>query len=179
MENSKLIHEAHSLNIPAGPFKLLATMNAFPKKHGIFPLESKMVENSGMSIASVQRCKKWLSDNGYISWVKRSTPGRKGDSCRYEIGDVCYAKPDGWDQPDHFFLKATVSKDFSPDQWRFLCLLNTVCGWGVERHSIKSMLIKWDMEPRAFRKTWRQLIEKDAINEYLYIDKELFFKAAK
>lgn len=177
MENSILIHEAHSLHIPSGPFKLLATMNAFPKKYGLFPLELKMVENSGIPIASVQRYKKWLGENNYISWVKKVTPGKKGDSCLYRIEDICYDKPNGWDHPGHFFLKASISKDFSPDQWRFLCLLNTAIGWNLERHSIKSMTIKWGMDPRTFRKTWRELIKREALDEYLNINKELYFKA--
>lgn len=177
MKESKLIHEAHSLHIPAGPFKLLATMNAFPKKYGLFPLESKIMENSGIPIASVQRYKKWLGENKYISWSKKSTPGKKGDSCLYKIEDVCYNKPDGWDHPGHFFLKASMSKDFSPDQWRFLCLLNTAIGWNLARHSIKRMTIKWGMDPRVFRKTWRGLMEIGALDEHLHIDNDLFFKA--
>jgi Helix-turn-helix domain len=179
MENSILIHEAHSLNIPAKPFKLLFAMNAFPKTYGIFPLEEKIAENSKMPIATVQRAKKWLKDNGYISWVKKSTVGKRGDSCSYQINQICYDQPGGWEYDSHFFLKATMSKDFTPEQWRFLCLLNTVYGWGADKQSVKSMLIKWKMEPRMFRKTWRELMDKEAVDGYLCIEGELFFKTEK
>ena len=175
-KDSILIHEAHSLNMQAGPFKLLATMNAFPKRYGIFPLESKIAEKAGMSEPSVQRAKKWLCSNNYISWDKIGKTGRPGLSCDYEIKPVCYAEPAGWDSTDHYFMKAGRSGEFSPDQWRFLCLINTSGGWGVSKTSINSLVKKWKMDHRTFNKTWKQLIEKEAIDRWLQIDDDLFYR---
>jgi len=175
-DNSILIHEAHSLNVQAGPLKLLATMNAFPKKYGIFPLESKLVEKTGMSIASVQRAKKWLCDNDYISWGKIGKAGRPGMSCDYEIKPVCYISPEGWDSTDHYFMKAHRSGEFSADQWRFLCLINTSCGWRADKSSVSSLVKKWKMDHRTFHKNWEELIKKEAIDRWLQIDDDLFYR---
>ena len=171
-----IIHEAHSLHIPATPFKVLATMNAMKGDYGLSPQEEIISKRAEIPLRSVQRAKKWLEEHKYIKWDAARLARRRGSYCSYLIHDHCYSPPDGWDSSGHYMLDARESKKFSADEWRLLCLFNTAAGWGIEKSSMKELIIRWGMDKRTIRKVWDGLSEKGDLSFHGKISSHLFFK---
>ena len=180
MKDSILIHEAHSRYIPSAPLKVLFTLNAFKDKYGTFPLETSIVKASGLSIASVQRAKKWLHDNEFIDWQRKSKRGFNSMLCYYEIKNKSYEAPPDWEKIKHYFMDAKKSKDFTADQWRFLCIMNTLRGWGFEyRVNLKPICRFLHMHIDTFKSMRDELIEINALTEMLEVASELIYNSSE
>lgn len=140
---SKLIHEAHSIELKSIPFKVLFALATYEKEDGIFPKEKRIAEENDLFESQVIAAKKVLRSSGFIDW-KLTDRGCRAPVCDYEIKEKAYKAPAGWDSNKHYFMYAQLHKQVPHEYWRFLCLINTLNGWS-KINSLRKRLKFWHM----------------------------------
>lgn len=143
------IHEAHAFHLKAIPLRILFALNSYDKGDGIFPMEVTIAKATTLRQCQVNIAKKELREKGFIDWVLEDR-GRGKLICHYEIKEKSYSQPEDWNPSKHLFMYRSLWSDFSAEEWRFLCLINTINGWHT--YSLRKRLKLWGMGLGHYKK---------------------------